>query len=241
LDFRVMHRFGDMAGVNGGIKTFFGFDNAPDINIGFDYGLTSDLTIGISRSKGAGTWQQVYGGSLKYAWLNNSRFKITSVHESSVTAMKANDNVESSSNFTSFNNRLGFYNSILGSYHISSLLTAQLNAGLSHRNFVHYSEENTHLTSGVAFLFNITKVYSIVAEYQAIGTTSLNSAYMEGNVPVQSIVGLSLAVNTGGHIFKLDVVNGSNTDATQLLAFTNEKITEGRFRFGFTISRTFKK
>src|SRR4051812_45708314 len=40
MDFKVDHRFGDIAGNNGGIRQFFGLDNSTDIRIGFDYGVT---------------------------------------------------------------------------------------------------------------------------------------------------------------------------------------------------------
>ena len=50
LDFRVGHRFGDFAGDFGGWPTFYGLENATDVMIGFDYGLTDKLMIGISLS-----------------------------------------------------------------------------------------------------------------------------------------------------------------------------------------------
>jgi hypothetical protein len=53
LVFVVMHRFGDIAGSFGGIQTFYGLDNASDILIGFDYGITNRLSFGLGRAKGA--------------------------------------------------------------------------------------------------------------------------------------------------------------------------------------------
>src|SRR5689334_22354948 len=46
LDFRIMHRFGT---VNSGAGEFFGLDQAT-IRLGFDYGITDRLAIGIGRS-----------------------------------------------------------------------------------------------------------------------------------------------------------------------------------------------
>jgi hypothetical protein len=43
LDFKVDHRFGDIAGSNGGLRQFFGLDNSTDIRIGFEYGLSAAL------------------------------------------------------------------------------------------------------------------------------------------------------------------------------------------------------
>lgn len=66
LDFKVDHRFGDIAGSNGGIRKFFGLDNSTDVRIGFEYGISDRLTIGLARAKGANAVQQLYEGSLKY-------------------------------------------------------------------------------------------------------------------------------------------------------------------------------
>src|SRR5438477_3794158 len=46
LDVRILHRFGL---VSNGAKEFFGLDQA-NMRMGFDYGLLTNLTIGIGRS-----------------------------------------------------------------------------------------------------------------------------------------------------------------------------------------------
>ena len=55
LDFQVSHRFGDAFATSAdNIHNLFGFDQASDIGITFDYGITDDLTVGTGRMKGAG-------------------------------------------------------------------------------------------------------------------------------------------------------------------------------------------
>jgi Membrane bound beta barrel domain (DUF5777) len=46
LDFRILHRFGN---VKNGISDMFGLDQAT-MRMGFDYGITKNLTIGVGRS-----------------------------------------------------------------------------------------------------------------------------------------------------------------------------------------------
>jgi len=48
LDFRITHRFGD-AGVPNAAQTFYGIDNANDIRISFDYGLTDILRLELAE------------------------------------------------------------------------------------------------------------------------------------------------------------------------------------------------
>jgi len=58
LDFRIGHRFGDIAGAGGGWQTFWGLEEASDVLIGFEYGLSDKFMIGINRSKGSGKVNQ---------------------------------------------------------------------------------------------------------------------------------------------------------------------------------------
>src|SRR5688500_3531468 len=39
LDFRITHHFGDISGQGGGAHTLFGFDQASDIRLAFEFGL----------------------------------------------------------------------------------------------------------------------------------------------------------------------------------------------------------
>ncbi len=51
LDFRIRHHFGDIGGDFGNSHTLYGLDVASDLYIGFDYGISDKLTVGIGRSK----------------------------------------------------------------------------------------------------------------------------------------------------------------------------------------------
>jgi len=56
--FLIQHRFGQL---NSGSYNFFGLDNAT-LRLGFDYGITDRLTVGIGRS----SYQKTYDGYVKY-------------------------------------------------------------------------------------------------------------------------------------------------------------------------------
>src|SRR5882757_165242 len=58
LDFRILHRFGP---VNQGAQQFFGLAQAS-MRLGFDYGLTKNLTIGVGRT----TTKKELDGFIKY-------------------------------------------------------------------------------------------------------------------------------------------------------------------------------
>ena len=55
LDVRIFHRFGDLAGDNGGFQTFYGLENASDVVIGLEYGITNNphsWSLSIQRGRG---------------------------------------------------------------------------------------------------------------------------------------------------------------------------------------------
>ena len=66
MEFKVTHNFGDIGGEFGGIKNFFGLDNATDVRIGFQIGLTDRLDIILARAKGASQQSKLWELGLKY-------------------------------------------------------------------------------------------------------------------------------------------------------------------------------
>src|SRR5690606_20418979 len=67
LDFKISHRFGFLSG---GFYELFGLDNAT-IRLGFDYGITDRLTIGVGRS----SLEKSYDGYIKFKLLRQSKGK----------------------------------------------------------------------------------------------------------------------------------------------------------------------
>ena len=63
LNFQVIHRFGDIAGLNGGGQTAFGIDRVNDVYIGFQYGISDNVNVDLGRS----TIGELVQLDLKYA------------------------------------------------------------------------------------------------------------------------------------------------------------------------------
>ncbi len=69
MEFRIMHRFGNVGGDgNGGFHTLYGFDIASDILFSFEFGIIKNLMIGVSRSKE----QELIDLTLKYKFLTQT-------------------------------------------------------------------------------------------------------------------------------------------------------------------------
>jgi hypothetical protein len=92
LDFRVVHRFGNIAD-NNAAHTLAGFYAISDVLFSFDYGITDDLSVGTEFSKGAGPVQELYNVHLKYRLLKQTKdfktpFTITLYGNAAVSGMK---------------------------------------------------------------------------------------------------------------------------------------------------------
>ena len=239
MDFRVGHRFGDIAGDNGGIGTLFGIDNSADISIGFEYGITNNLNIGITRMKGSGHYRQLYEGYAKYKILaqsNKMPVSLVAIAKYNVTSMEASTDSTSPSSFPDFIARTsGSYQLILARK-FSERFSAQLVPTYVHRNYVGYNDQNGTFAIGAGARFQLTKLIGIIGEYHYV-------AFKEGvqdDLGLHNPIALGVEFDTGGHIFQLNFTNSRGFGEAQYIPSTTSSVTDGEFRFGFTIARVFK-
>lgn len=238
LDFRIGHRFGDLGGSNGGVKTLFGIDNAADIAVGFEYGITNDLNIGITRYKGAGPYRQLYEGYLKYKFLRQTSEKmpvsVVGVFKSNITSMEATNDSTSSTSFNEFAHRVSYSTQLLIARKFSDRFTLQIMPTYVNRNYVGFNENNGTFGIGAGFRLQLTKLMGIVGEYHYV--TKSESALIDQQDPF----GLAFEFNTGGHVFQLNLTNSRGFGEAQYIPTTYSQADKGQIRIGFTISRIFK-
>ncbi len=239
MDFRVSHRFGDLAGSNGGWETFYGLENATDILIGFDYGATDRLTIGISRSKGAGPIRRLVNGFIKYKLIGQgieggSPITFTLLGGASMSTAKRIDDTELLSSFPKTAHRLVYNIQGLIARRFSERFSMQISPGYIHRNYVPQNDENGLFSLGVAARLQITKVFGLIAD-TTIPFSSLRTTDQGYYLPL----GFGLEVDTGGHVFQINLTNTTGLEATDYIPNTRSNWADGQFRLGFTISRLF--
>jgi len=114
MDFRIGHRFGDFGGPGGGWETFYGLENATDVMIGFEYGITDNLMIGINRAKGSGPLKQNVNGIAKIRLaeqdVNGSLpFSLAVLGQASISTMPKSPNEGQISFFAKFPHRMTYH------------------------------------------------------------------------------------------------------------------------------------
>lgn len=246
LDFRVDHRFGDIAGTAGGAKNFFGLDDAMDIRIGFDYGISDKLNVGIARAKGATTLRQLYETNVKYRFIEQTasdRMPVSVSFFGSVTAsaMEASTDPSSPASFGSFGDRLTYVSQLIIARKFNSSLSFAILPTYLHRNFTAFGDENSMFAVGAGGRLKVSSRMAIVADYVVPIRSESAKKYREevNGQSYRNALGVGLEMETGGHVFHLNFTNATSIQESQYISETTSSWEKGQFRWGFSIARRF--
>ncbi|MFM8596950.1 MAG: DUF5777 family beta-barrel protein [Flavobacteriales bacterium] len=238
-EFRIEHRFGDIAGVNGGIQNMFGFDNLSDMRIALEYGITDQLMVGFGRSKGTGApYRSLVDGFVKYKVISQAEQKspisITAVAGSSFTYMTASADLGEVSHFPKAIHRLNYFAQINVAHHFGDRGAIQLMPTLVHRNYVANTDVNDLFALGVAGRLRLTSRFAIVGEYYHCfnGPAFRQTGFTNSGA-------IALEWFTFGHNFTINITNSGGIGESQFIPYTTEQWQQGQFRLGFTVGRKF--
>ena len=236
----IAHRFGDIAGNAGGVQTAFGFDNASDIRFGFDFGITDNLMVGIGRLKGAGTpYRSIIEGFIKYRFLTQTKDNSMPVSAAIVgtaygTYMPASSDELSVTSFPEMIHRFNYAMQLSVTRKFHPRLSVALMPSYVHRNLVNINDQNGLFSLGGAANIKVTKSIGLIAEYfYTINTAEMREDYFNS-------LSFGLEWITNGHNFTLNFTNARGFGELQYIALNTADWSQGQFRFGFTITRTFK-
>ena len=239
MQFRIEHRFGDVAGDNGGVQQWFGFDQAADIRFAFEYGITDDLTVGIGRSKGTGApYRSLLDGFAKYRILKQNAsgmpLSLTFVGSSTFTYMTKSEDLTQIPSFPKVSHRFAYSTQLIAARKFGERLSIAVMPSYVHRNLVETDDVNGLFALGGAANFKIAKEFGLIAEYyhtfhsEDVRTTNYNS------------LSFGFEWITNGHNFKIVCTNARGFNETQFIPYTYSNWADGEFRLGFSITRNFK-
>jgi Membrane bound beta barrel domain (DUF5777) len=267
LDFNVMHNFGDIAGRDGGTKTFFGLDAVADARIGFHLGLTDRLNLNLARAAGGGTEGilrviQLYEIALKYQLLR--QFENDPTHPLAVTIFF--NNVISAmptptagqtepwrpNRFNTFGDRMSQVFQVMIAKKIGKV-SLQVNPTVVRQGLDKSYDQKTIFALGGIIRVPITRNLNLVVDYthpfrskrsrDAFGDTSKTQFKIGpptfGVINLFDPLGIGVEITTAGHIFHLNFTNAREILENRLIPYTSKTWGKGQYRWGFTISRKF--
>jgi len=246
MQFVILHRFGNMGGEgNGGFHTLGGFDVASDIEFAFNFGITKNLMIGVSRSK----QQELIDLDVKYKLLTQSSVMPISLAlygDAGITPELNTTFYNGADSSTSRNlmDKVSYFGEVIIDRRFGSHFSLELLGGAQHRNYLlasvnpdnGASDMNTipFAAAGGRIMFN--KHSSLVFDYYyIISQYRMNNTVNAFHNPVS----IGYEVETGGHVFEVNFSNASFLDENNLIPYTHDNWLRGGFKLGFSISRVF--
>ncbi len=247
MEFKVTHNFGDFGGQFGGFRNFFGIDNAADIRIGFEIGLADRLDLIVSRAKGASQQTKLYELGFKYQLLrqleNDPSHPLTlALFANTVVATNkasAFDNLDHS--FRSFSDRLSHTIQLILAKRMGKV-SLQLNPTLVTRGYsIDYDDKTLFALGGAVRLPVLRNINLIVDYFHPFRSQSSKDSFAAQATPIKFYdpLGVGLEIITPGHVFHLNFTNAAEILENRYIPRTTTSWSNGKFRWGFTISRSF--
>lgn len=232
LNFMIGHRFGAL---NTGWRDLWGLDNAT-VRLGFDYGITDNINIGIGRS----SFQKTFDGTFKWKFLRQqSGYKNIPLTATAVAAVYLNSSEWSNPDRDNlFSSRLAYHYALLVARKFGESVSLQLMPTVVHRNLVPTEEDkNTIVSIGAGTSIKVTNSLRFNAEYYFIPDGQIASDI--GGLKVRNSLSFGVDLETGGHVFQLHLTNSRGMTEKYLVGENIGSWGNGDIHFGFNVSRVF--
>jgi len=224
----IAHRFGL---ISDGYYELYGIDETSNIRIGFEYGISDRLAIGLGRSK----FEKSYDGFLKYRIIRqqtgerNIPFSISVLIAATANTLKweipERNNLQES--------RFDYCYQLLLASKLSKRISIQLMPGYIHRNLVKYrTDENDVYSLGIGGRIKITKRLSLNVDYTYLLSPEIAKTY-------KNPFAIGLDIETGGHIFQIIMSNSYGINDKSFITQTQNSWLKGNIHIGFTLFRLF--
>ncbi|MCX6226439.1 MAG: DUF5777 family beta-barrel protein [Bacteroidia bacterium] len=242
LELIIHHRLGTM---ENGFKDLAGIYGSSNIRLGFNYGITEKLSIGIGTER-MNKFQDLYA---KYLILQQKRTGMP-ISLSFLTQVGLDArNKEVFQKSYSFTNRLSFFNELIVSRKFSSKLSLQVAPSYIHFNAVESDSTkwNDYFGISVGGRFKFYNEMSIIATYDQgfaiMPNLSASSRAVREEVLVapKPSLGLGLEIGTPTHCFMVFVSNSYDIIQQKNLAYNKYSVSDGAkgLRVGFDLTVRF--
>lgn len=227
LDFRINHRFGTL---NGGGYNFWGLDQGASIRLGLEYSYDGKLMFGLGRT----SVDKTFDGFVKYKILsqtadNSMPLSLAWVSSANLITVKNPDR------FKKGTDRLVYMHQLIIARKFNEQFSFQVMPTLIHYNIVEKQKDKNDIYAlGFAGRYRISKSVALTGEY----AYRLNKYTDRFNKYYNSFA-VGIDIETGGHVFQIQLVNSLGVNETQLIPYTDTRWLNGGFRLGFNISRVF--
>lgn len=231
LDFRIMHRFGD---VNSGAYNAWGIDGPASIKITLEYSHDGRLMFGLGRS----SFQKMIDGFIKYRLLRQTTDNSMPLSVTVFSGAYHNGTKSAGMPQPLYDeiNRLSYCTQMIIGRKFNEWFSAQIMPTFIHFNLVEKkSDKNDLFALAGGLRIRYTKRQAITLEYAwraSTYTENQNKKYFDS-------FGVAWEIETGGHVFALHLTNSFGISETQFIPYSTSSWKDMGIRLGFNISRVF--
>jgi hypothetical protein len=231
FNFQIIHRFGDIAGSNGGGQTAFGIDRVNDVFFGFEYGVSDNFNLDLGRT----TIGQLVQLEAKWAVMhqtsdNSSPLAITLVGEAGAKPYQT-------ATFPTFSSRLSYLAQAIIARKFSSNISLQIAPTYVRENTpfpILPGNEQSFFAMQASARVKLTNHTGLIFDY-----AHPFSNFRKNTATFEDPIGFGYEVETGGHVFTVNVTNANSVSEMNMLTNSQQRFSYGQYRIGFTISRMF--
>lgn len=225
--FIISHRFGR---VNAGFYQFFGLDQST-VRFGFEYALHDKVMLGFGRSSNGAMWD----GFVKYRFLEQTkgpRQIPLSIALFASASLDGRKHLYADQRKTPFGQRMAYTYQLLIARKFTKWLSIQIMPTVVHRNFVETkADKNLVFVPGIGARFKVSPSVAIMGEYYFRVGERPNNGY-------HNSAAIGVDINTGGHVFQIQLTNSQSMFESGFLRQTTGDILKGDIHLGFNITRT---
>ncbi len=229
LEMLISHRFGR---INSGSYFLWGIDDAQ-IRIGFDYGVTDNLNIGIGRS----SFDKSFDGFIKGSILKQKEGSSPVSMVALLSGYIKTSPQPSLNPGIPLSDRMAYSTGLLMARKFNSKFSMQVMPFWIHKNVVNAPNINDLLALGTGLRYLITPSLSFNLEYYLRINPPENEPLVYENY---NSLAIGIDVETGGHVFQLHLSNSRGMMERSFISETTGDLSSGDIHFGFNISRTFQ-
>ena len=218
MAFKVTHNFGDIGGSGGGIKNFYGLDNAVDIRIAFEVGLGKKLNMTFARSKGASQQQRLWELNVKYRLMQQIEndpshpLSILLYANAVVASNKASAFPNLDNSFSGFGDRISNVLQLVLARKIGKISLALEPTFLTRSYSISYDQKSLFALGGAIKLPLVANRLNLVVDYFHTfrNQSSKDSFFLKNNgIKFYDPLGVGFEILTSGHIFRLNFTNAT--------------------------------
>ena len=227
----ISHRFAGT--VNTGVDELFGMDYGAYFRLGFAYGITDRVTIGLGRT----TLDKMYDGYVKYQFIRQATngWPLTATLYTSIS-IDSDDFSTDEEEVLVFKHRLSYDVELLLARKFGRRLAVQLSPTMIHHNYTEFrGESSTTWALGAALAFNFNDQLSLTAEWLPV----LNQGDIEDDTRYDAF-GVSFNIRSSKkHEYQIQFTNTIGLVGQQYAIYTRDNFFDNGIHFGFHMTRRF--